>query len=451
MEKAMDRRQFVKCSLVAGMASPLYLNSNSMVAVASQGSPSSSANGKVTMAIAGMGGRGKELLKKFQALPDCQIKYLVDADQRVFEKALAECSPDLTKPKVETDFRRVLEDKDVDGMIIATPDHWHAPMAIAAVNSGKHVYVEKPCSHNPHEGEMLVQAARKHGRLVQMGSQRRSVQAVQQMVEAIQKGLIGRVYLAQCFYSRKRDPIGFGKSATVPSGLNWDLWQGPAPRTSYRDNVHPYNWHWFWNWGTGEALNNGVHLLDVARWALKLEYPKKVTSMGGRWHYRGVDDWQCPDTQEILLEFTDGQMLTWFGRSVNTFDVGYKGNGILFMGEGGTIDYNGNEKYSVFDLDNKKITDVVPLAAANRAGNTLDPGLGDYHAQNFLEAIQGKAKLTAPIEEAHISTTLGHLGNISLRVGQSLVIDKTNGHILENREAQGLWKRVYEAGWEPKV
>jgi len=183
-------------------------------------------------------------------------------------------------------------------------------MAIEAVKAGKHVYVEKPCCHNPREGELLVEAYRKYGKQVQMGNQRRSMNLVRMMVDDIRAGVIGRVFLAKCFYSRKRPPIGVGKEAAVPEGLDWDLWQGPAPRVPYRDNLHPYNWHWFWHWGTGEALNNGVHMMDIARWAMGLDHPVKVSSFGGRWHHVGVDDWECPDTQEILLEFDGGRMIT---------------------------------------------------------------------------------------------------------------------------------------------
>jgi predicted dehydrogenase len=341
----------------------------------------------------------------------------------------------------------------VDALLIATPDHWHAPMAILAAKAGKQVYVEKPCSHNPNEGEILVAVARKYKRLVQMGSQRRSIANVQQMVQEIHEGVIGNLFLAQCFYSRRRPPIGFGKVIAPPTDLDWDLWQGPAPRTDYRSNLHPYNWHWFWRWGTGEALNNGVHLLDVARWAMGVTFPTKVSSFGGRWHDVGLDDWEAPDTQEIQLEFGTGKGISWFGRSCSTYgSPGYKSNGIVFYGSKGTIDYDGSGNYTVYDLDNKpvKATGEDPAKKANLA-NGADPGLNDKHALNFVEAIRGKTKLNAPIDQGHNSTLLAQLGNIAQRTGRSLITDPTNGHILGDSEAVKLWQREYEPGWEPTV
>jgi predicted dehydrogenase len=347
----------------------------------------------------------------------------------------------------------VLEDRDVDALLVTTPDHWHAPMAILAAKAGKHVYVEKPCSHNPREGEILVEVADKYKRLVQMGSQRRSIANVQWMVRQIHEGKIGHLFLAQCFYSRRRPPIGFGKVIAPPVELDWDLWQGPAPRTAYRDNVHPYNWHWFWRWGTGEALNNGVHLLDVARWAMGVTFPTKVSSFGGRWHDVGLDDWEAPDTQEIQLEYGPGRGISWFGRSCSTYGApGYKANGIVFYGSRGTIDYDGGGTYTVYDLDNQPLMTVGedPTKKANLA-NSADPGLNDLHALNFIEAIRSNAKLNAPIEQGHCSTALGQLGNIAQRTGRSLQVDPANGHIIGDAEAAKLWTREYEPGWAPTV
>jgi predicted dehydrogenase len=300
---------------------------------------------------------------------------------------------------------------------------------------------------------LLVKASRKYQKLVQMGNQRRSIKFVKQMIDQIADGLIGRIYLAKCFYTRNRPPIGYGKKIEVPDYLDWNLWQGPAPRVAYRDNVHPYNWHWFWQWGTGEALNNGVHMLDIARGAVKLDYPIKVSSSGGRWHHVGVDDWQCPDTQEIQLEFEGGKMITWFGRSTNTHKQGYKGFGILFFGTEGIIDYDGGYTYHIYDMDNKliKTVDNTSLSKKVDQTNLQDPGLRDRHAENFIQSIRGLEKLNAPIDQGHKSTLLGHLGNISLRVGRTLQLNKQNGHILNDTEAAKLWKRAYEPGWEPTV
>ena len=453
MNQNISRRQFVASSLTVGAAAALMPRTFLRAA--------ESPGNKIVLAIAGVrvgkpgsSGRGLEHINKFTTLPGVEIKYVIDVDQHSLVAAAAVAEKKQGKaPQQVTDFRRALEDKDVDGLIIATPDHWHAPMAILAAKAGKHVYVEKPCSHNPNEGEILVEVAKKYKRLVQMGSQRRSIANTQQMVNDMHEGLIGNVFLAQCFYSRRRAPIGFGKVATPPPSLDWDLWQGPAPRTEYRDNIHPYNWHWFWRWGTGEALNNGVHLLDVARWAMGVTFPTKVNSFGGRWHDVGLDDWETPDTQEIQLEFGPGRGISWFGRSCSTYGApGYKANGIMFYGNKGTVDYDGSGTYTVYDLDNKPVKKVGENSGKKAdLTNGADPGLNDTHALNFVESIRGNAKLNAPIEQGHISTLLGQLGNISQRTGRSLHTDPANGHIIGDHKAAALWTREYAPGWKPTV
>lgn len=437
-----NRRHFLKTSAIAaGGASVLSL---------SQRGYGFSANDKVGIAVAGIRSRGKKLAQKFAAIDNVEIKYLVDVDNRYFADALNAVKPLQEKvPETLEDYRKVLNDKDVDALVIATPDHWHAPMAIEAVKAGKHVYVEKPHAHNPREGEMLVQACKRYGKLVQIGTQRRSIAKVDDMIGKLKDGIIGDIFLAKCFYCRKRLPIGFGQNVAVPDYLNWDLWQGPAPRVPYRDNIHPYNWHWFWHWGTGEALNNGTHMLDIARWALDLDYPIRVSSFGGRWHYRNVDDWECPDTQEIMIEFDDGVMVTWGGRSTNKFSTGYRGTDVLFFGTDGILDYNGNSDYQVYDLDNNLVSSSKQ-EVKKKSGDTVDPGLNDRHAENFVQSIRGLETLTAPIDGGHKSVLLGLLGNISLRVGRTLKINKRNGHVLNDMEAMSLWQRVYEPGWEPK-
>jgi len=452
MHTPVSRRQFVTSSLAASAAVALTPRS-SLWASASPGN-------KVVLAVAGVrtgspgsSGRGIELIDKFTALPGIEFKYVIDVDRRSLAPAAAHAEKAQGKaPKTETDFRRALEDSDVHALLVATPDHWHAPMAILAAKAGKHVYVEKPCSHNAREGEILVEVARKHKRLVQMGSQRRSIANVQELTREIREGVIGNLFLAKCFYSRRRPPIGFGKKVAAPAELDWDLWQGPAPRTAYRDNLHPYNWHWFWQWGTGEALNNGVHLLDVARWAMGVTYPTKVSSFGGRWHDVGLDDWETPDTQEIHLEFGPARGISWFGRSCSTYgEPGYKSNGIIFLGNKGTIDYDGGGTYTVYDLDNKPVKTVGGSGPKANLANSADPGLDDRHAENFIEAIRGNAQLTAPIEEGHCSTVLGHLGNIAHRTGRSLKTDPATGRVQGDPEAAKLWNREYAPGWEPTV
>jgi predicted dehydrogenase len=274
-------------------------------------------------------------------------------------------------------------------------------------------------------------------------------------MEAIQElraGAIGRVYFAKGWYANGRKPIGKGKVVPVPANLNYDLWQGPAPRKEYRDNMIPYNWHWFWNWGTGEALNNGTHEIDVMRWGLGVDYPTKVVSAGGRFAYQ--DDWETPDTQTITAEFSNNTALTWEGRSCNDFPVEGVGRGVIFYGEKGSMVIPGGNDYKIYDSGNKLVKDVkTAVEQAADATNTMGMGeiLDSMHLTNFVQSIRGKDKLNMPVSEGHKSTLLPQLGNISYRVGRALHCDPSNGHIKDDKEATALWSREYAKGWEMKL
>jgi predicted dehydrogenase len=217
-------------------------------------------------------------------------------------------------------------------LICAAPNHWHAPSTILACSANKHVYVEKPCCHNPREGELMIEAARKHNRAVQMGSQRRSGPGTIQAIKALHEGVIGRVYLARSWYNNRRGPIGKGKPTAAPKHLEYDLWQGPAPRVPYMDNRVHYNWHWFWHWGNGELGNNGIHTLDLCRWGLAVDYPIRVTSSGNRYHWN--DDQQTPDTHTVCFEFKGKKQISWQGKSCNR----HRGSFVTFYGTDGTLD-----------------------------------------------------------------------------------------------------------------
>ncbi|MFD1816658.1 Predicted dehydrogenase [Pseudarcicella hirudinis] len=435
-----NRREFIRKTALAGAGVFTLPN-----IYAFNGSP----NEKVVLGAMGTNSRGFFVSRMFAQLPNVEIGYVCDVDSNVVDKTVAEIEK-LTgrKPKGFTDVRKMLELKDMDAMMVATPDHWHAPATMLAVKAGKHVYVEKPCSHNPAEGEMLVKAADKYGKLIQMGSQRRAFPRIIEAIKELHEGVIGKVYYAKGWYANARKPIGYGKKVSVPANLNFDLWQGPAPRRSYQDNLVPYNWHWFWNWGTGEALNNGTHELDVIRWGLGVDFPVKVTSIGGRFAYK--DDWETPDTQTISFEFPDNKMALWEGRSSNGFNSEGYGRGVIFYGEKGTMFVPGGDDYKVYDLDNKLVKEVkTELQEASRT-NTMGMGekLDSIILSNFVESIRGKSKLVAPITEGQKSTLLPQLGNISYRSGRTLYCDPKNGHILNDAEAMKLWKREYEKGWE---
>ncbi|MDD4873041.1 MAG: Gfo/Idh/MocA family oxidoreductase, partial [Kiritimatiellae bacterium] len=328
-------------------------------------------------------------------------------------------------------------------------DHWHAPAAILACNAGKHVYLEKPSSHNPHEGELVIAASEKHKRLIQMGNQRRSWPNVVAAIDELKSGAIGRPYFAKGWYTNNRPSIGRGKETPVPEWLNYDLWQGPAPRRPYRDNVVHYNWHWFWHWGTGEALNNGTHMVDLMRWGLGVEYPTRITSSGGRYRYQ--DDWETPDTQVITMEFANNTSMFWEGRSCNGHNIEGVSVGVIFHGDTGSMMINGNA-YTIYDLKNKVVKEVKSTKAID-ARNLANPAadLDSIHICNFLDGIRNGAKLAADILGGQQSTLLCQLGNIALRSGNTLHIDHANGHIKNDPEAAKYWQREYEPGWEPKV
>lgn len=412
-----------------------------------KGSP----NNKIVVGVMGTNSRGLFLAESFARLPDVEVAYICDVDQNVLDKTLQKIET-LTgkRPKGFSDIRKLLAQKDLDALAIAAPDHWHAPAAIMALQVGKHVYVEKPCSHNPREGELLVEASLKYKRIVQMGSQRRSFSNVQNMVSKLHAGAIGRVYFAKAWYTNWRPSIGVGKEVMVPEHLNFDLWQGPAPRKSYRDNLIHYNWHWSWHWGTGEALNNGTHELDVVRWGLGVDYPSRVVSAGGRFHFR--DDWETPDTQTITFNFPNNTAALWEGRSCNGFESEGSGRGVIFYGETGTVVYPGANSYSVFNKEGMLVEEVKDDTKFD-ATNIISPlaSLDALHLLNFVEAIREKTKTTAPILEGHKSTLLPQLGNIAYRVGKVLECDPTNGHILRDKDAQELWSRIYQKGWEVRV
>jgi predicted dehydrogenase len=408
-------------------------------------------NDRVKVAMMGVNARGLALASNFSLQPNCEITFVSDVDTRAAAKCIAVVEKNQNKrPKAEPDFRKALANKNVDALVVAAPDHWHAPAAILASQAGKHVYLEKPASHNPNEGEILLAAAAKYKNVIQMGNQRRSWPNIVAAIKELHSGVIGKAYFAKTWYTNNRPSIGVGKKVAVPEWLNYDLWQGPAPRRDYQDNMLHYNWHWFWHWGTGEALNNGTHMVDIARWGLGVDYPTKVTSAGGRYVYK--DDWETPDTQVISMEFGEKASITWEGRSCNGRSVEGATVGVIFYGEKGTLQINGGNEYIIHDLKNKVVKHVKNDVVVD-ATSLTNPSqkLDGYHIQNFFDGIRKGTALNADILSGHISTLLVQLGNIAQRSDSSLIIDPTNGHILNNKAALKYWSREYQPGWEPKV
>lgn len=409
------------------------------------------ANERINVAVMGVNSRGFALANNFSAQPNSEVTYICDVDKRAAAKCLADVKQNQSaNPVLQADFRKALEDPAVDALVVAAPDHWHAPAALLASKAGKHVYLEKPCSHNPAEGELLVAVSKKYGNVIQMGNQRRSWPNVAAGIKALHNGVIGRPYFAKTWYTNNRASIGIGKKVAVPDWLDFDLWQGPAPRQEFQDNLIHYNWHWFWHWGTGEALNNGTHMVDLARWGLNVTFPKIVTSSGGRYRYQ--DDWETPDTQVVNMDFGDQGLITWEGRSCNGRTVEGESVGVEFYGEQGSLQILGGNAYKIFDLQNNLVKEVKNEASIDPRNKTSpSQSLDAIHIQNFFDGIKSGAQLAADIEGGHISTLLVQLGNIAQRTDGLLRLDASNGHILDHPQAQQLWSRAYEKGWEPTL
>ena len=409
------------------------------------------ANEKIAVACMGVNSRGLAVGTNFASQKNCEVLHVSDVDTRAADICINAIEKIQQKKPIATpDFRKALEDKNVDVLIVTAPDHWHAPAAMLACSAGKHVYLEKPCSHNPNEGEMLVKAAAKHKRVLQMGNQRRSWPNVAAAIAELHAGVIGRPYFAKAWYTNNRPSIGIGKETAVPAWLNYDLWQGPAPRRPYKDNLIHYNWHWFWNWGTGEALNNGTHMVDLARWGLVVDYPTSVSSTGGRFRYQ--DDWETPDTQVITLQFGNKAMISWEGRSCNAKNIESNSAGVIFYAENGTLLIESSNSYKIFDAKGVIIKDVknnIIVDARNIAGPSQ--ALDALHIQNLFDGIKNGTPVASDILSGHQSTLLVQLGNIALRTGRNLQIDPTNGHILHDADALKYWSRTYQPGWEPKL
>jgi predicted dehydrogenase len=424
MTTPIDRRHFL-AGTAAGVAAA------SLASCASAGP-----NSRLVVGIMGTGGRGTGLAGTFQQQPNVEVAYVCDPDRaRVDRAADVVRKAGNANVRAVADFRRILDDKGVDILVCAACNHWHAPATILACAAGKHVYVEKPCSYTPREGELAVQAAARHKRLVQMGNQRRTWPRIVEGIEEVRKGTIGRPYFAQSWYLADRGEIGRGKEAAVPAGLDYELWQGPAPHRPFRTNYLHYNWHWFWHWGNGELGNNGIHMLDLCRWGLDVDFPTHVTSSGGRYRFR--DDQETPDTHLVCFDFPGRKTISWEGLSCNPLPAG-RGADVIFVGENGSLMINGNG-YTVHDRAGKQLRSVT-----GEGGDVS-------HIRNFLEAVRGNGRLTSPIEEAHKSTLLCHLGNIAHRVGRALECDPKDGHIINDRQATGYWTREYAKGWEPRA
>lgn len=423
-----SRRRFLQTTLLAAAAPAIHPTG---------AHAQSSTDPVIEVAVMGLKSRGTDLLKEFLATRRVHVSWLCDVDQRVLENSARFLRQQQTREfRTTADIRQALEDPRLGAVVIAAPDHWHAPAAILATQANKHVYVEKPLTHNPREGEWLVSAVQRAGTVLQVGLQRRSSPWVMDAIRRVQDGAIGKVHLARAWYGANRGTIGQGQQTPPPAWLDFELWQGPAPDRPFRDNLVHYQWHWFWHWGTGELGNNGVHFLDLARWGLNVDCPRRVTSVGGRYAFQ--DDQETPDTQLVTYDFGDCTIL-WEHRSCLPQPLDGEDAGVMFYGDKGGVVIGGSG-FRILDPRGKELERVqggVPTAP---------------HVDNFLDAIRNRELATnASVVEGNRSTLLCHLGNIAQRMEGDLHMNPKSSQPRDPANCSKLWAREYRPGWEPRV
>ncbi len=394
------------------------------------------ANRKIRLALIGCGGRGSGVAREFATLPHVEFAYVCDPDSSRAADAVRKLS---NQPRPAGDFRTALDDKSVDAVIVATPDHWHTPASILAADAGKHVYVEKPCSHNVREGRLLVEAARRNKAHIQHGTQSRSHDLILQAMQLLSDGAIGKVLMAKAWNVQRRGEIGRSQPTAPPAGFDYDTWVGPAPMVPFQSNCHHYTWHWWHNFGTGDMGNDGVHELDIARWGLGVDtHPSNVSAVGGKFAFN--DDQQFPDTQYACFDYPgDGavgsrRQLVFEMRLWSRYGLEGVDNGNAFYGTDGWMLLSKRGILKVFDERNrpKPITSDLPQVTG--------------HFQNFIDAIRGEGKLRAEIEVGHLSATLCHLGNVAARIGHGFEFDPALETAPQDNEANSLLRREYRAG-----
>jgi predicted dehydrogenase len=455
MKKETSRRDFLRKATVgaaAGVAG-VALAGTANAMPAKSYAKVKGANDRIFLAIQGLGRRYGAYIQPISLKENnVELLYLCDVMKSQRDNAAEKFSKSIkNKPVLENDIRKIFDDQKVDAIFMATPDHWHTPGACMGMRAGKHIYLEKPCSHNPREGELVVGFQQKYNKVVQMGNQQRSSPESNEIIKDIHNGIIGEAYKAVAFYVNGRGEVPIAKKAAPPEGLDWDLFQGPAPRRDYTHDTWDYNWHWYgWEYGTAEMGNNATHELDVARWALDVNYPEYVDVVAGKYHYKN-DGWTMYDTMEATYKFANNRTIKWDGQSRNNYDIyGQKrGRGTIVHGSKGSV-FIDRSGYQLYDLAGKLLKDSK--SAGNEAGTALGGG-GDMttqHAKNFFNTIRGTEKLTSPIEQGVVSQLLTHYANISYRIGKSFNVDENTGRIFD-RDAMKLWGREYEPGWEPKL
>lgn len=410
-----------------------FLVSAGTAVLAHTAAPKASANDRVRVAVLGVHGRGRDHISGFQSQSDAEVVLLCDPDREVLDKRAAEFQERFgRRPATEQDLRKVFERKDIDAVSIATPNHWHSLAAIWACQAGKDVYVEKPGSHNVWEGRKLVEAAHKYNRIVQHGVQLRSSEAVREAVDLLNKGVIGKVYMARGLVYRWRPSIGHKADEPLPSTLDYNIWQGPAQERPFSRRYVHYNWHWNWEYGNGDVGNQGIHETDMCMWGLGVGLPTKITAMGGKFLFD--DDKETPEILTSVYHYPEQQKIIQFEVRhwcTNTEDGVGVGN--IFYGSEGFMLIKGYDTYEVF------------LGQKREKGPSRRKG-GDHFA-NFIKAIRSRntADQHGPVETAHLASALAHLGNISHRLQRQLTFDPQAERFAGDEEANTMLKRIYRA------
>lgn len=437
-----SRRSFIKKSAVGAAGLALGVSAKSYANIIG-------ANERVNVAVIGCNRRFGGLAEPLSSMDNVNFAYVCDVDARRQKSAIEKVKEWSGRaPKGEKDLRKILDDQEIDAIFNATPDHWHAPGTWMAMDAGKHVYVEKPCSHNPREGELLIALQKKYDKVVQMGTQQRSAPASREIIAEIHEGIIGEPYHTIAFYSNSRGRVPDAHKVPVPSWLDWELFQGPAPRTDYLNILGDYMWHWFWTWGTGETGNNATHELDISRWALQVTFPEEVRVNAGKFHFKD-DPWTMYDTMDVTFMFPGGKSIRWDGKSRSGYNTYGSGRGTIIYGSEGSVSMD-RDGYRLYTRSGKLVKER--FATTSEGGIALGGGGGmtTQHIHNFLEAIRGKAKLNAPIDEGAITTHLCHYANISYKMGNKpLKIDPKTGRFTDEEVMKKHWARTYEKGWEP--
>jgi len=442
-----NRRSFIKKSSV-GIGGTLFLSPFYQTSAKSY-SKILGSNDRITLAFQGLGRRFPGLLNSSLKMKNVDIKYLCDVMDSQLDKA-SDRYYKLTKTKtnLEKDVHKIIDDKDVDALIIATPDHWHAYAACKGMEAGKHIYLEKPCSHNLKESELLVNYQNYYKKSVQMGNQQRSSYETAEVIDLLKNGLIGKLNKAEAFYNNSRPRVPNQVKSEVPKGLNWDLFQGPSVRKPYTFDTWDYNWRWYgWDFGTGEAGNNATHELDIARWVLGVHYPENVDVYSSKNHF--IDDgWTMYDTMEAKFTFPNDLKIDWNCHSRNSyFKNSMGGRGTIIYGSNGSAFIN-RQGYSVFDLNGKEIRNSK--SNDNESSTALGGGgnMTTKHFRNFFKSIRESESLNSEIKDAVISQSMVHYANLSHRAGKSFKINPNNGDVLDKKIKRKFWSRDYQNGWD---